>query len=516
MLLPELLVQSAERFPEKPALIFPREQTSFGALHLQSSLVAGRLRKLGIGRGDRVAVLYENSVAAVVFFWGVLKSGAQSVDIPLLTGTATINKILAECKPKALVASDRQLRRLTQDECRLPEVILTQGQTQLPINGHSLDEIIATEDNQFPETKAYDWEPALIVYTSGTTGDPKGVMLSHRNLLSNIHASNELMRLTSEDSILVVVPLHFIHGRMQLLTHALIGGTMVFSAGFQFPQKIVEDLRYYGVTGFSGVPYHFSTLLDRTTLGSMLLPDLRYVVITGGALSAHAIARLSEALPRVAIHIAYGQTETAPRITYLSPTEVLSRMGSCGLPLCGVNVEIVDDDGGSLPPGATGEVVVSGPNVMCGYVSGDEVTSEKIDPFGRLHTGDLGRLDSQGYLYIVGRKSELIKSAGERIFPREIESVLDAHPAILESAVLGIPDELLGERIVACIVVDPVAGLNSDEVRRHCLQFLPLVRVPREVRFSSGLPKTSSGKIDRCKLITHYSEIGLAAGSILA
>jgi len=147
---------------------------------------------------------------------------------------------------------------------------------------------------------------------------------------------------------------------------------------------------------------------------------------------------------------------------------------------------------------------------MCGYVSGDEITSGKIDEFGRLHTGDLGKVDSDGYLYIVGRKSELIKSAGERVFPREIETVLDAHPAIRESAVLGIPDEILGERIVACVVLHPGAEVKTEDLRTHCLKSLPLVRVPREVRFSNGLPKTGSGKTDRSSLEAHFHEIGLA------
>lgn len=513
MLLPELLARSAERFPEKTALIFPNEQISFSALDRRSSQVGARLRQLGIGPGSRVAILHENALAAVVYFWGILKSGAQTVDIPSLAGTSTIDKILTECRPAAVVASERQLRRLTADGCELPEIVLTQRADPCAVLCHSLEDIIATEDNQVRPTKAYDWEPALIVYTSGTTGDPKGVMLSHRNLLSNIRAANHLMNLTSEDSILVVVPLHFIHGRMQLLTHALIGGTMVFCAGFQFPEQVVSDLARYAVTGFSGVPYHFSTLLERTTFAGTHLPALRYVVVTGGALRAHSLRRLSEALPGVAIHIAYGQTEASPRVTSLPPSDVLSKAGSCGVPLPGVLLDIVDDNGASLPPEATGEVVVSGPNVMCGYVSGDETTSHRIDSFGRLHTGDLGRRDGQGNLYIVGRKSELIKSAGERVFPREIESVLDAHPAIRESAVFGMPDEILGERIVACVVADPSSHITSDEVRTHCLRFLPLVRVPREVRFSRGLPKTTSGKIDRRSLPMHFDEIGLTTST---
>lgn len=513
MLLSDLIAQSAERFPEKTALIFPDDSISFGALHRQSSQVAARLRKLGIGPRARVAILHENTLAAVVFFWGILKSGAQIVDVPCLAGVGTISGILAESKPAALLASERQLQRLsTANAESLPSIVFT-GLVPGARRGrrhHSLAEITNTEVADVAPPLVDECDVALVVYTSGATGQPKGVMLSHRNLLSNILAVNRLMGLTSDDSILVVVPLYFIHGRMQLLTHTLIGGTMAFSAGSQFPQQIIEDLVRHAVTGFSGVPYHFLMLLERTNLAATPLPHLRYVVVMGGALPPHALRKLSDALPGVAIHIGYGQTEASPRITNLSPSEVLSRTGSCGLPVPGVRVEVVGDDGSPLGPEVIGEIVVSGPNVMCGYVSGDEMTSGTIDGFGRLHTGDLGKVDSHGYLYIVGRKSEFIKCAGERVFPREIETVLDAHPAIRESAVVGLPDKILGERIVACVVLHPDADVKAEDLRTHCLKFLPLVRVPREIRFSEGLPKTASGKTNRGVLPAHFREIGLA------
>jgi acyl-CoA synthetase (AMP-forming)/AMP-acid ligase II len=157
-----------------------------------------------------------------------------------------------------------------------------------------------------------------------------------------------------------------------------------------------------------------------------------------------------------------------------------------------------------------GEVVASGPNIMCGYVSGDEICSQKIDSFGRLHTGDIGRFDHHGYLYLAGRKSHLIKSAGERVFPGEVESVLDLHPAVRESAVLGVPDRILGEKIVACVVLKPGAEIEADALRTHCLKLLPLVRTPREIRFTQGLPKTESGKIDRRGVEGHFNELGRA------
>jgi long-chain acyl-CoA synthetase len=229
-----------------------------------------------------------------------------------------------------------------------------------------------------------------------------------------------------------------------------------------------------------------------------------------------ALRKLSAALPHVAIYIGYGQTEAAPRITTLNSCDVFSKPGSCGLPTEGVTVQVVDDAGVAQRPGVVGEVVVSGPNVMRGYVSGDEMALGTIDQQGRLHTGDLGKFDFDGYLYLVGRKSDLIKCAGERIFPQEIESVLDSHEAVASSAVLGLPDEVLGERIVACVVPQSGAQLTPDELRTHCLKSLPLVRVPREVRFCADIPRTASGKTNRSKLAEHFHALEAAPGPAVA
>jgi acyl-CoA synthetase (AMP-forming)/AMP-acid ligase II len=513
MLLPQLLRNAAERFPGKPALVSRNGQVSFGELELKSSQVAARINRLGIGPGDRVASLYENSLTSIVFYWGILKSGAQAVDIPTLAGPETVATILRECRPQALVTSESEWKRVAGEISEiLPPVVFSNSDLGLRSEAdyrsfQSLPEICATESGDHPPASVRESDVAIIVYTSGTTGRPKGVMLSHKNLISNLQASNSVMGLASSDSILVVVPLHFIHGRMQLLLHAMIGGTVVLSAGFQFPHQVLNEIVQYRVTEFSGVPYHFVTLTKRTDLRHTALPDLRHVVITGGALSPEALRDLIDALPGVSIHLAYGQTEASPRITYLSPSEVLFRPNSIGRPLPGVQVEILGERGSRMPPGTSGEIVASGPNIMRGYVSGDEVSSGTIDEQGRLHTGDIGTIDSEGYVYLSGRKSEMIKSAGERIFPREIEAILDAHPGVRESGVLGISDLLLGEKLVACVVPLPDSSLTREELRMHCLKSLPFVRTPREIRFVDQLPKTSSGKIDRARLASHWAEM---------
>ncbi|MBL4687084.1 MAG: acyl--CoA ligase [Nannocystaceae bacterium] len=513
MLLFDMIAAGAERHPGKPAAIFGDGQISFAELHQRSDKVAAWLRQQGVGPGDRVAILCGNEMPALVYFWGVLKAGAQTVDMPTLAGLATMQGILDEAAPKAIVADAAQIakhiasKRGASDEPRLriPALLLTTtagkaAATEGGLTAYADDEILAASLPAPPPPNITADDVAMIVYTSGTTGRPNGVMLSHANFIENLEASNALMGLTPDDSILIVVPLYYIHGRMQLLLHAMLGGTVVFSGGFQFPAKVHAELIESRVTGFSGVPYHFKQLLQRSKLALNPPPALKYVLITGGALSPTGLRELSAALPGVGLHLAYGQTEAAPRITWIGPDEVFAKEGSVGRALPNVTLEILGPKEEPVPAGQVGEVAAGGPNIMKGYVSGDERELGKIDEQGRLRTGDLGRLDADGHLFLMGRSSEMIKSAGERIFPQEIENVIASHASVREVAVIGVPDETLGERIVAYVVLASGTEVDRATFRGHCLEQLPFVRVPKEFRSVQELPKTASGKVSRGKL----------------
>jgi acyl-CoA synthetase (AMP-forming)/AMP-acid ligase II len=508
MLVSELLNAAARRFPDKEAAVFPADRITFAALDVAARKVAFRLRRLGIGPGARVALLYDNSPAALAYFYGILAAGAQTVDLPGLAGQAALLKMLEECRPSALAVAPQQLAKLVAEApSPMPKLLFSTAEAAPRAGGRSivaLEEILAEEGALEEPVRADPDDVAMILYTSGTTGTPQGVMLTHRNLCWNIAAFNSRAQLTSEDSLLVIVPLHFIHGRTQLLTHAMLGATLFFSAGFQFPKTVLDELVRHRPTSISGVPFHFATLLSQTKLRTTPLPNLKNITITGGAPSPSLLRDLAGALPHVRLHLNYGQTEASPRLTYLGPDEVFARVGSCGRPLPGVTLEILGRDGEVLPPGSVGEVIVRSPGIMKGYVSGDGRNSGRIDDEGRLHTGDLGRLDEDGYLYLVGRSSEMIKCAGERIFPREIEEVLDGCAGVAESAVLGLPDPLLGEKVVACVVLKAGAQITPGDLRAHCLKSLSFVRTPREVRFLATLPKTSSGKIARAALAGEF------------
>jgi acyl-CoA synthetase (AMP-forming)/AMP-acid ligase II len=505
MLLPDLLGRAAMRSPDKLAAIFPGETATFAQLDRQSLAVAQHLRTMSIGPGSRVAIVYENSLAALVYYWGILRSGAATVDISPTAGAAAL-EALAEAQPLALALEPPLLRKMIAGDLpRLPPIILstveaTKLADPLLATGRlfkALEAMVEPIGSAQPLPRPLPGSAAMCIYTSGTTGRPKGVVLSHENLSSNLSAFNSRIGLTERDSLLLVAPLHYIHGRIQLLTYTMLGATVVF-ASFRFPQRVVEALARNRVTTFSGVPYHFATLLKTTLLRSTPLPDLRHLIITGGALTRSQLRELQDAVPHAALHVNYGLTEASPRLTYHGPSqEVLARPASCGRPLPGVTIEILGAQDEPVPPGGIGEVVASGPGIMHGYVSGDERSSGRIDGRGRLRTGDLGYLDPNGYLYISGRSSDMIKTAGERLFPSEIERVLDTHPTVAESAVLGLPDALLGERVIACVVAAPGRVPNLTDLKRHCLKSLPYLRVPKEIHVVVELPKTPSGKVRR-------------------
>lgn len=507
MLLHELLRSAAARFPDKPAAIFPgagpQHRITFAELDDRSDRVAAWLRETGVGPGDRVAMLADNALPGLVSFWGILKSGAQNVDVPTLASPATIGAVLEEARCKAIVIDPAQLAKHGgEGGLALPAIRVSWDAAPGAVD---LEEILARQPSPQDPAVSPD-DVAMIVYTSGTTGRPNGVMLSHTNFVSNLQAASELMGLSPDDSILVVVPLYYIHGRMQLLLHAMLAGTVVFSAGFAFPAKVHAELETSGVTGFSGVPYHFKQLLDRSKIAERPPKSLEYVLVTGGALPQADLRRLADALPGVGIHLAYGQTEAAPRITWIGPQELFVKEGSVGRALPGVVLEILGPDEEPVGPGIVGEVAAGGPNIMKGYVSGDERELGKIDAKGRLRTGDLGKLDHDGHLFLVGRSSEMIKSAGERIFPQEIEEVLASHPEVREAAVIGLPDPTLGERVVAYVILAPGASVDRAGLKAHCLSGLPFVRVPKEFRIVENLPQTASGKVSRAALKTQALE----------
>jgi acyl-CoA synthetase (AMP-forming)/AMP-acid ligase II len=340
---------------------------------------------------------------------------------------------------------------------------------------------------------------AILLYTSGTTGRPKGVMLGHGNLVANNVTIIDYLGLNPSDIGLTVMPFHFSYGNSVLHTHLGAGATLLLEDNLAYPLVVMQRLQNERVTGFSGVPSTFAILMSRTRIDEFDLAAMRYLTQAGGAMTRAAIQRMRELVPSARFFVMYGQTEATARLTYLPPERLDEKLGSIGKPLDGIDIEVRDSEGQVMPPGQTGELCARGPNIMLGYWRDEEATRTAVVD-GWLHTGDLAHTDEDGFLYIDGRLVEMIKVGSFRVSPLEVEEVLATLPGIAEMAVASTPDPLLGQAIKAVLVLREGATLDERQVKAHCRERLASYKVPKMVEFAQELPRTSSGKIQRFKL----------------
>ncbi|MES0447133.1 MAG: AMP-binding protein, partial [Desulfobacterales bacterium] len=364
-------------------------------------------------------------------------------------------------------------------------------------------DLTGNKDSLNPDVLINKAALASIIYTSGSTGIPKGVMLSHRNIVSNVHSICQYLYLTEKDIQMVVLPFFYVMGKSLLNTHIAVGGTVVINNKFAFPASVIKQMADEQVTGFSGVPSTYAYLLHRSPLASYRdsLDSLRYCSQAGGHMSRKLKEELRQVLPKhTKIYIMYGATEASARLTYMEPDRLEAKLDSIGKPISGVTLRVLDEKGKEVPIGQTGELVASGSNIMQGYWKDKKATAKVLDENG-YHTGDLGYQDKEGFFYVTGRKDNLLKVGGHRINPQEIEDALMETELVIESAVLGIPDELLGYRLVA-IVTPKSEDCSADQILSACSEKLPRFKLPGEVNLVRALPKSTSGKINRRKCLT--------------
>lgn len=500
MRLPDALSPVVSRYPDNTALCFKGRRLSYASLWEQSDAIACWLRSRGVCPGDRVGILADHGIEPVVIVWAILKANAIAVCLNEYLHPEGLRDILNDCQPVLVFATRHYLERrleLIDLPVSFDTVVIDEAFGRLARFSAPVGEGTAKERS--------DGDIAAIVYTSGSTGRSKGVCLSHRNLLLVSRSDSRRFNITAQDSYLMLVPLHYVHGLLQIFVHMIQGACVHMAGGFLFPRAIVRQIIEHGITGVSGVPFHINALIDRGDLLKAHLPDLRWLAITGGKPVVERLRRLRWRQPHVDLYITYGQTECSPRITLLGPVKVDCKPESVGSPPEDILVRVVDDAGRPLPAGETGEVVVKGDNVMVGYWRNPEDTARVIDRDGWLHTGDLGWFDAEGDLYLAGRRQAMIKSAGERIFPEEIERVIAGHPAVADVAVIGVPDAFYGQRVEADIQVtgnQPMIdeALQAD-IRGYCLARVPFARAPKKFRLWRTLPRKANGKIDRPALI---------------
>ncbi len=518
MLIQDFLERSAQLNPDKIALVCNGQSWTFGALEAAANRLAHGLIKHGVERWDHVAICLDNSPEAVICIFAVAKVGGAFLPLGPSIRPKKLAFVMDHSRATALIIDASKFDSLHQD-CRFnchPRVIFTAGgnldaSTDEGVRFVPLRIVIEQKDvpQGPPQNGAIDIDPAALIYTSGSTGNPKGVVLTHLNIVSATTSIVHYLKNTSNDVILNVLPLCHSYALTQLMTAFHVGATLVLEGSFHSPYKIVKTITQTKVTGFALVPTIASSLVE-LDLRDYDFSSLRYMTNAAAALPTPIIRKLRAMLPHVDLFSMYGLTECI-RASYLPPDQVDIRPTSIGRGMPNQEVYIVDEVGQRLGPGAAGELIVRGSNVMSGYwAQADEtrkslkpgpITGEKV-----LHTGDLFRMDDQGYLYFVGRKDDMIKTCGEKVSPREIEEVICSLEAVAEAAVLGVPDEILGQAIKAIIRLKDGAQLAKGDVVRHCAQQLEDFKVPTLVEFCDSFPMSPGGKIMKRELISPNEE----------
>jgi acyl-CoA synthetase (AMP-forming)/AMP-acid ligase II len=503
-LIHHFLEQHAQTAPEQLACIHVEEAVTYGEMEHQANRVAHTLRELGVRRGDRVALLIENSSDYIAAYYGILKCGAVTVAIYTTTTAKTLSFILNDCDVCALLTQSKHLALLEElrDQLfKLRAIVLVNDESE---NAGSVDQnwptkiIQSKEIAQQPDTplnlSMIDLNLASIIYTSGSTGDPRGAMLSHLNIVTNTRSIVSYLGLTSQDRIMVVLPFPYVYGKSLLNTHIAVGAAVIIDNRFVFPNVILRTMEEKAATGFAGVPSTYAILLGKSAVRKMEFPTLRYLTQAGGAMAPTLIREVMEVFRDKKLFIMYGATEASARLSYLPPEDLPRKIGSIGKPIPNVELRLIKDDGEEASRDEVGEIVAGGANIMQGYWNQPEETKAVLTEHG-FHTGDLGRMDEEGFLYVVGRKRDMIKSAGNRVSAKEIEEIILEHPNILETAVIGIPDQYIGEAICAYVVPKNGVPVPPDELIGYCKERLPEYKVPRTVIISESLPKNASGKI---------------------
>lgn len=508
MLIHNFIQHSAIKFPDQIAIFHDDKWVTYKQLKTFTDNLAEYLQTKGISKGDRVAILFENSIDYVIAYYAVLKAGA--VASPLNSGLKPdgLRFLLRDLEPAAIIAnykSERLLKAVNLDDLKLKLLLIKapkQSWNNLSKIVRTFEESIDTQKDDFVGTDISANDLASIIYTSGSTGSPKGVMLSHRNIVSNTQSICKYLSLTHNDVQMVILPFFYVMGKSLLNTHMAVGGKIVINNRFMYPADVVNQMIDQKVTGFSGVPSTYAYLLHRSPLKKCRdkLVNLRYCSQAGGHMASSIKRALRKALPeKTQIYIMYGATECSARLTYLKPKYLESKIDSIGKPIPDVSIKLFNQNGLEVPDGEEGELVAYGPNIMLGYWKDSRETSHVLKNQG-YYTGDIGYRDSQGFLYILRRKDGLLKVGGHRINPIDIEDFLLSIDLLIEVAVIGLPDKLLGNKLTA-LVVPKDEMCTSKIIIEKCVAGLPSYKVPAESIIVRALPKNANGKIDRNKCV---------------
>lgn len=465
------------------------EDISFKELYRKSLLLAHYLYDR-LGENNKIILISENSQFFIICYLAIIRSGNVCVPLNPSIEQENFNYIEKETLCKLSFVSDKPRLKLNiNNEFINKSVLNNLYSSDNELNGNNIMDRF--QKDNFDENRL-----AEILFTSGSTGVPKGVMLTHLNLRANAESILSYLKLTADDSMLLVLPLFYCYGLSVLHTHLKVGASIAFNNNFILMGSFIDNLNKYKITGFAGVPSHFQMLLRKSeTFKNTKFTHLRYVTQAGGKLHESFIKEFITALPGVNFFVMYGQTEATARLAYLPPKYMMSKIGSIGKSIPGVILKIVDNDGSTVAIDEIGEIVAKGNNIMKGYYHDQEGTSKALKD-GWLYTGDLGRTDKDGFIFLTARKKGIMKIGGHRISPKEIEGVIVTISDVIDCTVIAIEDELLGEAIKAKVVIKDEC--NQEDLRREilqlCKQRLSSNKIPSVIEFTFKLELNSIGK----------------------
>ena len=509
-MLRDFLTQSALRSPGVQAISAGGATLTYGHLAHDATAVAHSLSASGVQAGDRVVVFSPNTITATVGFWAVVMCGAVVVMINPRTPTHKLAWVLKDADAAALITDESLVGVAATGVTKLRAVIVAGPPSALADLSHlahsvTLDDAVAAgsqADDDLPVRAGTDL--AALVYTSGSSGEPKAVMVTHGNVAAAATAISSYLNLTCRDVLLCALPLSFDYGLYQMIMSVQAGARLVLERSFDLPGQILNTIVREGVTVFPGVPTMFAMLARLPSPERWDLIGVRTITSTGSALATEQVAWLRGAFPRARIFSMYGLTE-CKRCTYLPPVDLERKPGSVGVAIPGNEIWLVDVEDRVVAAGEVGELVVRGPTVMAGYWRRPEETARRLRPGPDpgelvLYTGDLCRLDDEGYLYFVSRMDDVIKSRGEKVAPAEVEAALRSSPGVLEAAVVGRPDEVLGQAVHAYVVVDNRSQVTPAVLRAACCERLEPFMVPQTIEIVDTMPRTVNGKIEKAAL----------------
>ena len=482
------LVEAKDMYPDRTAVRLDDRILTYQQLDERSALVAGLLAALSVEAGDRVALMLPNLPEFAMLYYGVLRAGATVVPMNPLLKAREVEFYLGDSGARCIFAW-----HATADEAG--KGAEAAGAQHVPVAADTFDRLLAGHAPVVAVADRADDDTAVILYTSGTTGKPKGAELTHANLRRNAAVSaSTLFHLEPEDVVMGCLPLFHSFGQTCGL-NAVVGSGACLTLVPRFdPGKALEVIQRDRVTVFEGVPTMYVALLNHPRRRDYDVGSLRVCVSGGAALPVEVLRGFEQAFGCVILE-GYGLSETSPVASFNHPGRT-RKPGSIGTPIDGVEIRVVDPAGQDVPAGGVGEIAIRGHNVMKGYWRHEQATREAI-PDGWFRTGDLARQDEDGYLFIVDRKKDLIIRGGYNIYPREIEEVLYEHPAVAEVAVIGIPHATHGEEVGAAVVLKPGAEATAADLRAFCKERVAAYKYPRHVWLEAALPKTATGKLLR-------------------